>query len=167
MLKKTEPEIPISHTREMRQKFLKEVALISSSNIKPHMLRHMVSGHQPDRILARRIFPRGHVPDRLQPDGRLPERQKPDRTVTRLDSNLNGQQPTDRSPIDIRPTSYTPNRTVARTDINQTGHQFDPTVAQSLCSTERPNILHKYDLKSEEGEFIYLCNNLFSIDTYK
>ena len=36
MLKKTEPEIPISHTREMRQKFLKEVALISSSNIKPH-----------------------------------------------------------------------------------------------------------------------------------
>ena len=80
---------------------------------------------------------------------------------------MTGQQPTDGSSVDISPTSHTPKRTVARTDIKPTRHLPDPTVAQSLCSTELSNILHTHDLKSEEGEFIYLCNNLFSIDTYK
>ena len=41
MLEKIEPEIPIFHTQAMRQKFQKEVVLISLGNIKPHMLHHI------------------------------------------------------------------------------------------------------------------------------
>ena len=72
MLKKIEPEIPIFHAREMRQKFQKEVALISSSNIKPHMLRHMVSGHYPTGY-----FPEGTSPTDCSPMDTYPKDRSP------------------------------------------------------------------------------------------
>ena len=53
MLKKIQPESPIFHTRAIRQKFQKKVTLIGSSNIKPHMLRHIyhtLSGNTQTKI---------------------------------------------------------------------------------------------------------------------
>ena len=54
MLKKIQPEIPIFHTRAVRQKFQKKVTLIGSSNITPHMLRHIyhtLSGNTQTKIM--------------------------------------------------------------------------------------------------------------------
>ena len=53
----------------------------------------------------------------IRPDSN-PTGQLPNWIVTLPNSNLTGQQPTDRSPIDISPTRHTPNRKVARKDIN-------------------------------------------------
>ena len=79
------------------------------------------------------------------------------KTVARPDSNLTGQEPTNRSLTDISPIRHTPKRTIVRTDINPNGHWPDPTVAQSLCPTQHPNILHIHVLNSENvNSFIYL-----------
>ena len=85
----------------------------------------MVSGQQPDGILARQTFPQECIPDKLQSDGHLPKRQQPDWTVARPYGNLTGQQPMDGNRIDISPTRHVPNRIVARTDIIPTLHQPD------------------------------------------
>ena len=41
MLKKIEPEVPVYHTRAMRKNFSKEVGSLNSTDLKPHVIRHI------------------------------------------------------------------------------------------------------------------------------
>ena len=41
MLKKIEPEVPVYHTRAMRKNLSKEVGSLNSTDLKPHVIRHI------------------------------------------------------------------------------------------------------------------------------
>ena len=57
-----------------------------------------------------------------------------------------------------------PYQTYAQQSSSPNGHWSNPRLAQSLCSTQNPSILHMHVPNFEKLEFIYLFNSFFSID---